>query len=187
MSRRSLLLALLAVAAPSLSGCADSEPDRPYTQVRYTYLTPLPLNVGSVEVAPLPRPGTLDDTSPLPPGPALQRLVEDRIAPAGSSGRARITIDEARVTRTGRNLEGTMALRLEILAADGTRAALAEARVVRRLTPGPNLRNALYDITRQMLDDMNVELEFQLRRTLRDYLQTTGPAPAPAAVEKQDL
>ena len=182
INRRTLLLAPLALAA-----CADSEPDRPYTVVRYTYLTPLPLNVGTVEVAPLPPGSPLDATNPLPPGPALQRLAEDRLSPAGSGGRARVTIDEARVVRSGRNLEGTLALRLEILATDGTRAALAEARVVRRLTPGPNLRNALYDITRQMLDDMNVELEFQLRRTLRDYLQQTGPAPAPAAVEKQDL
>ena len=182
MNRRTVLFAPVALAA-----CADSEPDRLYTPVRYTYLTPLPLNVGTVEVAPLPPAGPLDGQNPLPPGPALQRLVEDRLSPAGSSGRARVTIDEARVARTGRNLEGTLALHLEVLAADNTRAALAEARVVRRLTPGPNLRNSLADITRQMLDDMNVELEFQLRRTLRDYLQTTGPAPAPAAVEKQDL
>ena len=45
---------------------------------------------------------------------------------------------------------------------------------------------AWYDLTKQMLDDMNVELEFQIRRSLKDYLQTTGTAPTPAPVQKQD-
>jgi hypothetical protein len=49
------------------------------------------------------------------------------------------------------------------------------------------LRSALYDMTKQMLDDMNVELEFQIRRSLRDNLQSTTTAPAPPPVEQQDL
>ena len=81
-----------------------------------------------------------------------------------------------------------MALRVDVMTADGTKAGFAEARVSRSRTGlGRNLQGPLYDITKQMLDDMNVELEYQLRLSLRDYMQTAAPAPAPAPVQQQDL
>ena len=50
-----------------------------------------------------------------------------------------------------------------------------------------DLPAALYDMTRAMMDDMNVEFEFQARRALRDWLQSAEAAPAPAPVQQQDL
>ena len=50
-----------------------------------------------------------------------------------------------------------------------------------------DLPAALYDMTRAMMDDMNVELEFQIRRSLRDWLQDPTAAPPPAPVEQQEL
>jgi hypothetical protein len=39
-----------------------------------------------------------------------------------------------------------------------------------------------------MMDDINVEFEYQLRRSLSEYLQTTSPgAPPPPPVQSQDL
>ena len=115
-------------------------------------------------------------------------MLRDRLSAGGSSGRAVATIEEARITRGGGGLDGAMAVRVDVLAADGTKAGFAEAQVARRLDGvGRDIRGALYDMTKQMLDDMNVELEFQLRRSLRDYLQTTSTAPAPAPVQQQDL
>ena len=38
-----------------------------------------------------------------------------------------------------------------------------------------------------MMDDMNVEFEFQARRALRNWLQSAEPAPAPAPVQQQEL
>ena len=38
-----------------------------------------------------------------------------------------------------------------------------------------------------MMVVMNVELEFQVRRSLRDWLQDPTAAPPPAPVEQQEL
>ena len=40
-------------------------------------------------------------------------------------------------------------------------------------------------MTRAMMDDMNVEFEYQVRRSLKDWLATTTAVPAP--VESQPL
>jgi hypothetical protein len=115
-------------------------------------------------------------------------LIEDRLTAAGASGTAIVTIETAKIIRGGGGLQGTAAIRLDILGADGGKLGFAEARAGRNITGiGSDLRGALYDLTKQILDDMNVELEFQLRRSLSAYLQTTAPAPAPAAVQQQDL
>ena len=183
LSRRSALLTPLLLAA-----CGGDGPPRTYPPLRYDFLTPLRLNVATVDIAPLPPPGPLDGTAPIAPSAALRSLAEDRLTAGGSSGRGLVTIDEARVVRAGGGLDGTMGMHLDILAADGTRAGFAEARVTRRVgNVGRDVRGSVYDLTKQMLDDMNVELEFQIRRSLKDYLQTTGTAPTPAPVQKQDL
>ena len=183
LSRRLVLLAPLGLAA-----CGDDGPPRVYGPIRYDYLTPLQLNVASVDMADLPPPGGLDELSPVPIGPAVRQMLQDRLSAAGSSGRAVVTVEDARVARSSGGLDGAVAVRLDIVAADGKPAGFAEARVARRLDGvGRNLRPAIYDMTKQMLDDMNVEFEFQIRRSLRDYLQTTTTAPTPAPVEKQDL
>jgi hypothetical protein len=181
--RRTLLLAPAALAA-----CAEDEPLRTFAPLRYDFLTPLRLNVATVDFAPAPPPGPLDAISPIPAAEALRQMAQDRLSAGGSSGSALVTAEEARLTRAGNTLNGTMALRVDVMAADGTKAGFAEARVSRSRTGlGRDLRGPLYDITKQMLDDMNVELEYQLRLSLRDYMQTAAPAPASAPVEKQDL
>lgn len=183
-SRRLLLLSPLMLAA-----CADNTVLRQdFPPLRYDFLTRLQLNVADIRYGELPQPGPLDSTDPAPPGPALLQLLQDRLVAGGSSGRANVSIGEVRISRDGDDLDGAMAVRVDIVTADGSRAAFAEARVARHATGvGRDLRGSLYDLTKGMLDDMNVELEFQLRRSLREYLQTTGTAPPPAPVQQQDL
>ena len=183
LTRRSALLLPMLLAA-----CGDDTVRRDFPPLRYDFLTRLELNVADIAYGELPQPGPLDGTDPTPPGPALLQLLQDRLIAAGSSGRARVTVGEARITRDGDDLDGAMSVRVDIITADGSPAAFAEARVARHATGiGRDLRGALYDFTKQMLDDMNVELEFQLRRSLKDYLQTTSTAPPPPPVQQQDL
>ena len=186
MQRRSALLLPLALAA-----CGDDPPPvrTEYAPLRYDHLAPLRLNVAAVEVAEGPPSGALDGENPAPPGQALRRLAQDRIGAGGSTGRAVFTVDQAAIKREGNALSGIMAVHLDVLGPDGGRAAFAEARVTRQATlpRGADLPGALYGMTRAMLDDMNVELEFQARRALRGWLQEAGAAPAPAAVEREDL
>lgn len=183
MLRRFVLLSPFALVA-----CAEDEPVRSFAPLRYDFLTPLRLNVGSVDFAPAPPPGPLDGVSPVPAAESLRQMAQDRLSAGGSSGQAVVTIEEARLTRAGNSLEGTMALRVDVVAADGSKSGFAEARVSRSRTGlGRDIRGPLYDMTKQMLEDMNVELEYQLRLSLRDYMQSAAPAPAPGPVEKQDL
>ena len=183
LTRRSALLAPLWLAA-----CADEGPPRAFPPLRYDYLTPLRLNVAAIDYSPLPPPNPLDAISPAPAALALQQMAQDRLSAAGAGGRAVVTVEEARVARTPNGLDGAFGLRVDIFASDGSPTGFATARVTRsEANIGPDLRGALYDMTKQMLDDMNVELEFQLRRSLSDHLQATTTAPAPAPVEQQDL
>ncbi len=187
MRRRAALLLPLLLAA----GCTgdDPPPRMDAGPLRYDHLTPLRLNVGAVDVPDAPPPGPLDSQNPSPPGQALRRMALDRIGAGGSTGRAVFAIDDASIVQSGSGLAGVMAVHLDILAADGGRAAFAEARVTRQapLPRGAGLPTALQDMTRAMMDDMNVELEFQVRRALRGWLQSAETAPAPAPVQQEDL
>ena len=182
LPRRTALLLPWAAAA-----CGGDTPTRPMPPLRYDYLAPLRLNVATVDVGNAPPPNPIEAQSPAPLGATLRQMALDRLAAGGTSGRAVFTIDTAQVERSSNHLDGLAAVRLEIFTDDDARAGFAEARVTRSFTTGGNLREALYDLTRQMMDDMNVELEFQIRRSLRDWLQDPTAAPPPAPVEQQEL
>lgn len=184
LARRSLLLLPLLAA-----GCAGDAPARnDFPPLTYGYLTPLRLNVASIEEAPPPPPGPLNGINPASPAQALLRMAQDRLAASGSLGRAVFTVEDASITRSGGGLDGALAVRLDVMTSDGTRAGFAQARVSRRAEGiGSDLPAALYDITAKMMQDMNVEFEFQVRQSLREWLQETTTAPPPAAVEQQPL
>ena len=182
VSRR-LVLGLPAL----LAACAAEPVRRDFPPLRYDYLTPLRLNVADIGLADPPPPGPLDALDPAPPAQALLEMARDRLKPGGSAGRAVFVIDQALIQQVQGGLSGALAVHLDVLTTDGARAGFAEARVSRLILGGSDLRGDLYDITRQMMDDMNVEFEFQIRRTLRDWLQATDTAPPPAPVQQQDL
>lgn len=189
LSRRTALVLPLFAAA-----CGRNAPARrtSFPALRYDYLTKLRLNVASVDVdeAAPPAPGTLEALAPVRPAVAVRDMVRDRLVPAGASGRAVFTVDEALLTRTPAGLDGSMAVHLDILTETGVQAGFAEARVSRRWSGNgrtDDVRGVLYDLTRDMMGDMNVELEFQIRRALKDWLQETSTAPATAPVEREEL
>lgn len=180
--RRMALLLPLAAAA-----CGGNEPPRAMPPLRYDYLKPLPLNVAAVDIGDAPPPSPIEAQSPTPLGATARQMGLDRLIAGGTSGRAVFVIDEARVDRDSGGLQGVVAVHLDVVTTEGVRAGFAAARVTRTATIPGDLRAALYDLTRQMLDDLNVEFEFQVRRSLRDWLQDTATEPPPAPVEQQEL
>ena len=92
-----------------------------------------------------------------------------------------------------------LACRLEILSETAERLGFVEAQAQRVLTGAEAARPRAADaLLRRTMDDLNVEFEFQVRRSLRDWLVATAappgseggggiPAPAPAEVGREEL
>lgn len=183
LRRRTCLLLPLVLAA------CGGEP-RSYPPLRYDYLPPIRLNVAQVEVQQdfVPS-GVAPDMTPLDPVQpvdALRQMAEDRLKAFGPSARAVFVIQDASLIKREDTITGTLAVRLDIYTSVNKRTGYAEARVSRQhIGHVDDIHQTLYDMTKQMMDAMNVELEYQIKRSLGDWL-TTGTAPAPV-VQQQPL
>jgi hypothetical protein len=82
-------------------------------------------------------------------------------------------------------------VRLDIYGEAPTPAAYAEASASRSKqgpSDGAGRRQLLYQLTKQLMDDINVEFEFQVRHSLRNWLPApTSPGAVPATIEEQGL
>ena len=198
LGRRCVAAGLLALPVLALAACGDDEsrPAVKFAPLSYAYLTPLRLTVGTIEVRDSwqPAPGSADISvlSPVSPSAALQSMAQDRLVASGSGGRAVFRIEDAGIDRNGDQLQGHFAVQLDIYVSDNTRTAFAEARVARATdlaaSSAAELRAALYELTKQMMADMNVEFEYQVRRSLGEWLQPgEGMQAVPAPVTAQPL
>jgi hypothetical protein len=181
--RASLLLPLL------LAGCGGSK-ERSYPPLRYDYLTPLRLNVATIRIEQRFVPsGAASDVSqydPEPPVRALRAMAEDRLHALGSAGEAVFVIQDASLMRRGDTLRGNLSVELGIYPAPNARAGYAQASVSGTFTGDlDDLPGRLYDMTKSMMDRMNVEFEYQVRRALGSWLLSAGAARAP--VQQQPL
>lgn len=196
ISHRSGRLAFVAVGCLLLGACGGRDTTPAFAPADYSYLPKLRLMVGTLTVEDhASQPAGSDDlapNAPLPPDQALQQMARDRLVAAGNSGTGVFTIDQASITGSGAGaLDGHLAVHLDILTGNGGHAGYAEAHVTRQFVPGADTSDAgtraeLYDLTRQMMQDMNVELEYQVRRSLRDWLVDASGAPA-SGVDQQTL
>ena len=182
LSRRSsLLLPLL------LSACGGRS-QRVYPPLHYGHLTALRLNVAAIQIEQRYVPsGVAPDVSqidPMPPVQALRNMAAERLQAFGSSGRAVFVIQDASLIRQRNMLLGSFAVELDVYTSADTRAGFAEARVSRTYTGDlDDLPAKLYDITTEMMDTMNIEFEFQLRRSLRTWLLPEGAVQPPVQQE----
>jgi hypothetical protein len=180
-----LLLAFLTLAA-----CAGPSKPRDFAPLTYDYLPQIRLNVASVDVDNRFVPASRDevsDRSPIPPVVALRQMAQDRLKAFGTSGRAVLVIKDALLVRGRDEVVGRMAVELDVYTSDDKRAGFATAEVLqRRSGEMGDLQGTLYDLTKAMMDRMNVELEFQVRRSLRDWLLPDVPADK-VSVQQQDL
>ncbi len=191
LSRRLLLLCPFALAA-----CGDEAAAPSYPPLTYDYLEPLKLNVAQIDIddswAPRGASRQVEYLSPSRPRDALLRMARDRLVAGGNKGRASFVIEDASIIRGVATYEGSLAVRLDIVDDAGTRLGQAIARITQvrpaREESDAAVRGTLYAFTRDMMRDMNVEFEFQVKKTLRDMLQSTdATAPAPPKVESEDL
>lgn len=190
-TRRLFLLAPFALAA-----CGEEGPTPSYPPLTYEYLEPLKLNVGSIDIdnswAPRGASRQVEFLAPTRPRDALLNMARDRLVTGGTTGKASFVIEDASIIRGLGRYEGSLAVKLDITDDSGTRLGQAVARVTQvrpsREESDDAVRGTLYAFVRDMMRDMNVEFEFQVRKTLREMLQSTDPAaPTPPKVESEDL
>jgi hypothetical protein len=95
-------------------------------------------------------------------------------------------IQDASLVRRRDTLSGNFAVTLEIRNAPNQRTAYAQAGVSASYTGDlDDLPQRLYDMTHDMMDRMNVEFEFQVRRSLGPWLVSGNATRTP--VEQQPL
>jgi hypothetical protein len=193
LPRRPLLL------LPALAACAGpAEVPLNPALPRFDFLTPLRFDAREVEHVPAP-PGEASRTdapAPLSPAALAAQMGRERVFAAGTEGTARFIVERAVLTRSrtgdaGLFAAGTerltceIAVRLELVDASGSRQGFARAEV-RRFASGAAGSAGLAERTvRQALDDLNVEFEFQIRRSLRDRLVATTTEPG--SLEREEL
>jgi hypothetical protein len=184
--RRAALTLLLPLA---LAACGGNERD--YPPLTFDYLPQIRLNVASVEIDNRFVPAGRDDvtaSSPVKPVAALKQMAQDRLKAFGNAGRAVLVIKDASLQRNHDQISGTMSVELDVYASDNKRAGFAIADVAQKRTGDiDDLRATLYDLTKLMMDRMNVELEYQVRHSLRDWLMSNNPTATPQPVQQQDL
>jgi hypothetical protein len=191
--RRRLVCGFSLVLPLVIAGCASDGSDAmrgAFPPLRYDYLTPLRLNVAAIEIENhfIAAPGGPASLSPVPPVEALEQMARDRLRADGASGRAVFVVDDSSIVLVPGGLSGSMAVHLDVLTADGRRAGFAEARASQVYTgPTSDIRAVTYDLVKNLMDRMNVEFEYQVRRSLGSWLQVTDTAPPPPVVQQQDL
>ena len=180
LSRRMILALPLALGACAGGGARPVA----YPPLDYSYLPPLRLNVAHIAIEQRfmasGQPPSVNQYDPVSPTAALRRMAEERLKPYGTAGKAVFVIDDASLVQNGQTITGTFAVRLEIYTSADTRAGFAEASVSQqRVGEVHDLAGTLYRLTRKLMDRMNVELEYQIRRSLGEWLVTPGAPPAP--------
>ncbi len=179
--RVSLLLPLV------LAACGGEE-RTDFPALRYTYLPPFRLNVANIEIdqrfVPSGIPPDVTQLDPEPPVDALRQMAQDRLVAVGTANTAVFAITNASLTKEGDVITGQMTVELSIIGTDGGRLGFARAQVSRQRTGSTgDLRATLYDLTKAMMDSMNVEFQYQLQRNLPQWLVRTSAVPPPVQAE----
>ena len=190
----------VAVLLPALlAGCAQNNEPTQFAPLRYDYLGQMNLNVSSLAIvdrtATHPVEGNIGPEAPTPPLQAVRQMAQDRLTARGtvdSPNTARFVIDRASILHLpGGTLKGNVGVHLDILAADGHRVASASAQASQSLHPDPSgdveSRANLYAVTRDMMQTLNVEFEYQVHHSLSKWLVDAGGTPVGSAIQTQSL
>lgn len=181
-------LPLLAVLG--LSACGDSPaPVVSYKPLDYSYLPPIMLKVASINVqndyVPDSGAATLLGLDPEPPANAVMDMANHRLVANGTPGNAIFTVKTASIETVGNNLTGILTVRLDVASANGRSKGYTEASVnYSQTSPDQSnqgdMRAALYGITKHLMDQMNVQLQYQMQQHLSDWISySTNAAVAP--------
>ncbi len=181
------LLAALPLCA--LAACSSS-PAPSFAPLDYSYLRPIVLKVANLNVVdnyvPGPDEATLEGKDPAPPASTLTAMLQHRLQPSGEPGNGTVTIQVASITEANGNLNGAMTVDVNLTSADGHSTGFAEANVSASQTAPDSdnpadLQAALYQMTKRLMDQMNVQLPYQIMHNIPSWVVSTGPGAAMGA------
>jgi hypothetical protein len=191
--RTALLLSLLALAA-----CAPASTRPTFQEIRFTDRPKLRLDVSAVDVERVFRPTLrepqVEHLFPVPPEVAAESWARDRLEPTnpGSPRRARVRILDANVRETAlKKTEGlrgafttdqaerydaTVEMSVEILGERGFPERTVSAKAQRSQTVKEGLtqnerEQIWYELTRQLMTDLDQQLEREMRANFGLILQ----------------
>jgi hypothetical protein len=186
MHPRALTRCVALLLATLIAACSSEPPisQTSFQPLDFSYLTPLPLNVASIDIGsqyvPPGEPPDASGSDPISPVQTLEQMAHQRLKAVGGSGQAVFVVNNASITRTGDTITGVLSVTLSVYPTPGARAAYAQATVTRQVAGlRGDLQAALYGLTRQLMDQMNVEFEFQVRRALGQWLMAPGATAVP--------
>lgn len=182
------------VLSLGVTACSDGDADQSFPPLDYSYLSQIHLNVASIDVqdeAPA-APDSLSAKAPVAPDQALKAMANQRLVASGTSGKADFIIKQAYLNWAGDNVvTGAMDVQLNIADASNQHTGFVHARITHKLDAGdrdPTSRKELYTLTSQMMQDMNVELEFQVRKKLLSWMTDAAGTPiVNGGVQQQTL
>ncbi len=176
------------VALLMLAGCGGNPPPQVFAPLNYAYLPPIVLKVASITVqndyVPDPGAATLIGQAPEAPANALTDMANHRLVANGTPGTATFTVETASLDQTGATITGTMTVRLDVASADGRSTGFTEASAsYSEAAPDPNssqnkVQAVLYDVTKNLMDTMNVQLQYQVQRNLGSWIAYAPNAAA---------
>jgi hypothetical protein len=176
------------LAVLALAGCSTPPPVQNFPPLDYSYLPPLVLKVSNLTVVnnyvPTPATVALLAQDPAPPTTTLLAMLNHRVVASGAPGTGTVTIQNASVQEIDGTLTGAMTVDVNVASPDGLSTGYAEATVsASRSAPDPDaapgdMEAALYGLTKQLMDDMNVQLQYQMQHNLSGWLSWSGPAGA---------
>jgi hypothetical protein len=195
MKRRDFTFLL---GAAVLAGCSTPPPRTRFPDLTYGHLGQFRLDVARVEIVSEYRaPGrapNIEHLLPVVPEQSLRRWAQDRVVATGTPGRfARFVIQEAKVTDTElpktpgirgsfttdqtNRYDGVLSAALEIREERGNfRAGTASAWATRSRSVPENItvndrEKVWFELTEQLMNDINAELERQIRANLGQFLR----------------
>ncbi len=189
-SLKSLVFA--ALLAGFLTACSSGPPPAPqvFAPLTYNYLPPIMLTVANIsfqnDYVPDPAAATLNSENPSPLADTIMAMAQHRLVPNGTPGTATFTLETASIEPVGDNYVGNASVRLDVVSADGRKTGFTVASVnVTQTAPdsdaSPNdIQAELYNITKQLMDRLNVQLQYQIQTNMGSWVSYATNAAVPA-------
>lgn len=196
MNRLVRLAGCIAFGALVLTGCETTVQKPAYPQISFAHLPQIPVNVARVEVenryaSPASAPN-VEHLFPVSPAASALNWGRDRLKPVGASGVARVVLKRASVvevplqrttglkgaftTDQSERYDAVIAMGIEMLDENGNVRATAEATTKRSRTVPENLsinerEKIWFEMTENLLSDLNTALESQLREHMGAWIR----------------